>query len=100
MSRMVADSELFSDHLSYPFTCPHLSSKTMRWCSLDQQFRQSGAFFLAQAGWCSGRRRASQAFYSLLFGTLHPLAYGPFRNSQSVGYLRLFPTPLFELEGA
>src|SRR4051794_23980404 len=101
VSRMVADSKLFSDHLSYPLTCPHLSSKTMRWCSLSQKSRQFGAIFLAQTGWCSGRRRVClQAFHSLLFGALHPLTYGPFRNPQSIGYLRLFPTPLFELEGA
>jgi hypothetical protein len=36
-----------------------------------------------------------QGFHSLLYGTLHPLAYGTFTNPQGVGYLRLFPAPLF-----
>jgi hypothetical protein len=35
----------------------------------------------------------SQAFHPLLSSTLHPLADGPFADSQGVGYLPLFLQP-------
>jgi hypothetical protein len=72
----------------------------MRLGSLCQKLGQFGALSVAEARCRSGRRLVSQAFHSLLSGTLHPLAYGPFRDPQSIGYLRLFPALLFELIGA
>jgi hypothetical protein len=68
--------------------------------SLCQKLGQSDALLLAQAGRRSGGRLVSQTFHSLLSGTLHPLANCPFTDSQGIGYLRLFPALLFELEGA
>src|SRR5215217_3630572 len=100
MSRVVADPELSSDHRSYPLTGPYLSPKTMRLGSLGQELGQFSALVLAETRCRSGRRLVSQAFHSLLSGTLHPLAVGPFRDPQSFGYLRLFPASLFQLEGA
>jgi hypothetical protein len=100
MSWMVADPKLFADHYSYSLARPYIPSKTVCLGSLCQKLGQFGALLLAQARCCPGRRLVSQAFHPLLSGTLHPLADGPFRDPQSVGYLRLFPALLFELIGA
>jgi hypothetical protein len=97
---MVADSELFSDHYSHPLTGPYISPKTMRLGSLSQKLRQPRSLIFPKTRRCTRRRLVSQGLHTLFSGTLHPLAYGPFRNSQGLGYLRLFPALLFQLKGA
>jgi hypothetical protein len=94
MSRMIADSKLFADHYSPPLTRPRFSPKAVSLGSLCQKLRYPGTLIFAQAGCRSGWRVVSQAFYSLFSGALHPLAYGPFSYTESLGYLLLFPALL------
>jgi hypothetical protein len=94
VSRMVADPELFSDHLSNPLARPYIPSKPVRLGSPSQKLGQFGALLLTQARWCSGRRLVPQTFHALFSEAPHPLAYGPFFGyPQGVGYLCLFPEP-------
>src|SRR5215204_3604647 len=94
VSRIVADPKLPSDHYSHSLTGPYISSKPVRLSSLSQKLRQPRSLIFTQTRRCARRRLVSQVFHTLFSGTLHPLAYGPFTNPQSGGYLRLFPASL------
>ena len=97
---MIADPELPSDHLRHPLTRPYISSKAVRLGSLSHKLGQPRSLIFTQTWRRARRRLVSQGLHTLFPGTLHPLAYGSFTNPQSVGYLRLFPALLLQLEGA
>src|SRR3954454_14108679 len=100
MRRVVAHPKLFSDHLGHPLARPHIPSKTVRRCSLDQKFGQPGALFCAQARSRPGSDPTPQALHALFTPSLEPLAYGSLAHTQSVSYLLLIPSLLFEFPGS
>lgn len=90
--RMVAYAELSTDHLGYSRTGPYISPKAMRRCSPGQQFGQFRTLLFTQTGRRTRRSSTPETSYALLASPLHPLAYGSFSDSQSLGYLLLSPT--------
>src|SRR5688500_700767 len=100
MSRMVSDPEFSPNHLRHPLTRPHFSSKPVCLSSLSHKLGQPRSLLFTQTWRCARRRLVSQGLHALFPGTLHPLAYCSFGDSQSVGYLGLLPVLLLQLEGA
>ena len=94
MSRMIAHPELPPDHNGHSLARPRFSPKAVSLGSLCQKLGYPGALIFAQARCRSGWRLVFQAFYSLLSGALHPLAYGPFCYTESFSNLLLFPALL------
>ena len=97
---MVRDRELLSDDFGHPRARPDLAAEAVCFRPVREELRNLRALFLGQPGDGTRVRVRAQPLVALLPDGAHPLADGPFGNTEGGGNRSRLPAVALESERA